>query len=249
MGIFLYQKAHPLPRTNACHWPMVANRALLSERYRTTPVESVIRERLRTIAADHLRDAAGCHQLDHTVRVVENTRYLAAHEPLAIDADVLEAAAWLHDIGRGTERERGESHAIISTRLAASLLPECGFTTTQTEIACAAIADHRYSAGRVPASGEGMLLQDADRLDALGAIGIARVFTEGAGRELYHPDDPFAERRTPDDDRFSIDHFFVKLLRLPATLHTPTARALAESRVAYMRAFLARFAAELSLEA
>jgi uncharacterized protein len=201
---------------------------------------------LQQIAMQALAEARGCHRVDHTDRVVANALRLAEAYPAA-DRDALEAAAWLHDIGRAREREAGRSHAVLSAEMAAEVLPALGFDTARTALICAAIADHRFSTGRVPASLEGCLLQDADRLDALGAIGIARTFAEGYDRELYHRDDPFAAARTPDDDHNTLDHFFVKLLRLPGTLHTPEARAEAARRLETMLAFLRALANELGV--
>ncbi|MHB9129464.1 MAG: HD domain-containing protein [Armatimonadota bacterium] len=209
-------------------------------------MDTRLHTQIRTIAADYLARATGCHCFDHTTRVVHNTRILAGSYP-DIDRDALETAAWLHDIGRGMESAAGISHAIISAELAEQLLPPLGFSPEKVRLICDAIADHRFSTGRVPTSLEGKLLQDADRLDALGAIGIARTFAEGHDRELYHPDDPFAESRTPDDDRYTLDHFYTKLLTLSRTMHTPEARAWAAAREEYMRGFLQEFADELHL--
>ncbi len=205
------------------------------------------RTALREIAARALAEARGCHRVDHTHRVVATALRLAEAYPAA-DRDALEAAAWLHDIGRARERAEHRSHAALSAEMAAEVLPGLGFDDGRTALIRAAIADHRFAEGRVPASLEGRLLQDADRLDALGAIGIARTFAEGFDREFYAPDDPFATARTPDDKRYTLDHFFVKLLRLPATLHTPEARREAAERLATMTAFLQAFAAELGID-
>jgi len=205
-----------------------------------------VRTQLRETAVQYLGQDLGCHRLDHTMRVVANARRLAVSEPTA-NADVVEAAAWLHDIGRSLERERRMSHAKLSAELAEPLLPGLGFSAEDQRLILDAIADHRFSEGRVPASVEGRILQDADRLDALGAIGIARTFAESHARELYNTDDPFTDRRTPDDARYAIDHFFTKLLRLPETLHTREAQYIAQRRVQYMRGFLNEFAAELTI--
>ena len=203
------------------------------------------RARLRAIAEQYLADAGGSHRFDHTVRVVANARRLAQSYP-ETDLLVLEAAAWLHDIGRGSEKLAGVSHAVLSAQIAAQVLPMEGLTPAQTRLATEAIAAHRFSEGRVPESLVGKLLQDADRLDALGAIGIARTFSDNSLRVLYHPTDPFACYRAPDDRAYTVDHFYVKLLRIPQTLHTPEARAIARERVAFMEAFLRQLAGELA---
>jgi uncharacterized protein len=205
------------------------------------------RAALQAIARQYQQHIGACHRYDHTERVVVTALQLARAYP-DIDVDVLEAAAWLHDIGRGTERLSGESHADASARLAKEILAKLHFTDEQIQRGCAAILDHRYSSQRSPSSWEGRLLQDADRLDALGAIGIARTFSEGKDRALYHVESPFpapAERKL-DDTRYTLDHFFTKLLTLADSLHTPEARQLATRRLEVMRMFLREFAAEIA---
>jgi uncharacterized protein len=203
-----------------------------------------LRARLIAIAEKYLTDHQGGHGLDHTRRVVWTALQLAAAYPEA-DLPALEAAAWLHDIGRPRERLTGIPHEAASVAAAEPLLPGLGFAPERARQVLAAIAAHRFTTGLVPNTLEGKLLQDADRLDALGAIGIARTFANDPDRELYHPEDPFAEHRSPDDDRYTLDHFYTKLLQLPATLHTPEARELAERRVAFMEYFLQELREEL----
>jgi len=196
------------------------------------------------LAARYLQKMNGAHGFDHTQRVVANAQNLARHYP-TVDLLVLETAAWLHDIGRGEEANSGVSHADVSAQIATQDLPALGFQPEQVAAICTAIRDHRFSAGRTPVSLEGQLLQDADRLDALGAIGIARTFAEGGDRALYHPDDPLAVWHQPDDGHYTLDHFFTKLLRLPETMHTAEARAEGEQRLRIMHLFLSAFASEL----
>ena len=212
-------------------------------------MHETIREALHALARKYQEQVGAAHRFDHTERVVANALRLARAYP-ECDVDALEAAAWLHDIGRGTERKKGESHADASARLAKKILPELDFTREQMTRICTAIADHRYSSGRLPSSLEGRLLQDADRLDALGAVGIARTFSEGGDRALYHPEMPFplTGGRALDDTRYTLDHFFIKLLTLAETLHTPEARQLAERRSEALRGFLREFADEIGAQ-
>jgi uncharacterized protein len=103
-----------------------------------------------------------------------------------------------------------------------------------------AIEAHSFSAGIVPLTIEARVVQDADRLDALGAVGLARVLMLGAelGRPLYVPGDPFCERRQPDDLASSVDHFYTKLLGLAAGFTTTAGRVAAERRTHTLRRFL-----------
>jgi uncharacterized protein len=111
-----------------------------------------------------------------------------------------------------------------------------------------AIEAHSYSAGIPPRTIEARVVQDADRLDALGAIGIARCIAVGSalGRPLYDPEDPFCESRAPDDAGASIDHFYTKLLKLSATMQTEAGRQEAERRAGFIRAFIAQLRSEIA---
>jgi uncharacterized protein len=113
-----------------------------------------------------------------------------------------------------------------------------------------AIAAHSYSGDVAPETVEAKVVQDADRLDAIGAIGIARCFTVGGALDqtLYNPDDPFCDDRDPDDDTYTLDHFYAKLLRLPDTMQTEAGRAEAEQRAAFLQTYLDQLRDELNWE-
>lgn len=113
-----------------------------------------------------------------------------------------------------------------------------------------AIEAHSFSAGIAPQTLEAQVVQDADRLDALGAVGLARTLMLGAamGRPLYHPDEPFPIERPADDMTASIDHFYTKLLHLADRMHTAAGRAEAAQRTAFLRAFLVQLGAEIGFE-
>jgi uncharacterized protein len=93
-----------------------------------------------------------------------------------------------------------------------------------------------------------MVVRDADFLDALGAIGIARCLMLGTsmGQRLYDPAEPIPLHRQPDDRRYTIDHFYTKLLRLGDMMHTAAGRAEAAARTAFIRSFLDQLSSELS---
>ena len=125
-----------------------------------------------------------------------------------------------------------------------------GLRSDQIKAAQHAIAAHSYSAQIDPETLEAKILQDADRIDALGAVGLARCFAvSGAlGRALFDPDDPFATDRSLDDSTYTLDHFQTKLLRLPDTMQTPQGRALAKERAEVLTRYLADLAQELPHE-
>jgi uncharacterized protein len=110
-----------------------------------------------------------------------------------------------------------------------------------------AIAAHSFSAGIAPETPEARIVQDADRLEALGAIGLARMFLISGrmGGGIVDMDDPMALHRPLDDKAFALDHLEVKLLGLPATMQTRTGRLMAEERAEWMMSFRSRLLAEI----
>jgi len=105
-----------------------------------------------------------------------------------------------------------------------------------------------FSQNKIPKTLEGQILQDADRLDALGAIGIARVFATGGSlkRPFYNIDDPFCKRRIPDDKIWAVDHFFQKLLKLESLMNTKSGKVEAKKRTRILKEFLNQLKQELS---
>ena len=128
---------------------------------------------------------------------------------------------------------------------------ELGFDAASVTLISEAIHDHSFSTGRVPRSPLGDALQDADRLEALGALGIFRTASCGArmGADYFDADDPWAERRELDDARHTVDHFFKKLLLLAPTLRTAAGRAEAERRTVFMVEFLRQLGSEIGAPA
>ena len=197
----------------------------------------------------HLRQQAApdsAHNLAHLLRVLAMARRIADEEG-AHDACVLTAAALLHDL---VALPKNHPDRAQSSRLAAAaasdLLRTLGLPDDRIGAVAHAIEAHSFSAGIEPLTPEARALQDADRLDALGAIGLARCFAvSGAlGRSLVDTDDPLAERRPLDDGRWALDHFQVKLLRLPGLMRTAAGRRIGAERAAFVEAFMRRMAAE-----
>lgn len=113
-----------------------------------------------------------------------------------------------------------------------------------------AVHAHSFSAAVVPQSLEAKIVQDADRLESLGAIGLARVFyTSGAlGRPLFDSEDPLAKERELDDTTYALDHFQKKLLKLPETMQTQAGRELALRNADFLVGYMAKLCAELKGE-
>jgi uncharacterized protein len=208
----------------------------------TRPLLTRLREHIAS--EPFTRDAA--HDLGHMLRVARLALRLAEAE--GADAEVCVAAGLLHDL---VFRPKNHPESPLTAQLAAELVPRwceatAGLETRATAIA-AAVASHSWSGGGTPATLEAAVVQDADRLEALGAIGVARVFATGAsfGAGLWHPEDPWGEARALDDKAWSLDHFARKLLKLAAEMKTRSGRDLAESRQGPMLAYLEALRAEL----
>ena len=186
------------------------------------------------------------HDFEHIMWVCKNARVLARKEHA--DARLALAAALLHDIVSYPKSDpRSKNSPLESALKARKVLPRFGYTRDEIATISDAIRDHSFSRGAVPDSVTGMILQDADRLDAIGSIGIARVFSVGgsAGRKFYNGDDPFCRRHAPDDGRWTLDHFYKKLLLLEKNMNTRSARTEAHRRLAIMKKFLDELETEI----
>ena len=130
---------------------------------------------------------------------------------------------------------------------AKTILKKYDFTSDEITIVCDAISEHSFSQKKIPKTIEGKILQDADRLDALGAIGIARVFATGGSlrRPFYNLDDPFCKKRIPDDQTWTLDHFFEKLLKLEFLMNTNSGKIEAKKRTKILKDFLKQLKHEI----
>ncbi len=203
-------------------------------------------ERLRAAALARLGGVEPAHDALHVERVMASARTIASAE--GADVAVCETAALLHELFNypKSHPESARSGEVCAEH-ARAMLREYGYDEAFVARVAYCIAVHSFSRGIVPETLEAKVLLDADRLDAIGAIGIARCFATSADmkRPFYAPDDPFCRAREPDDKQWGIDHFYRKLLRIGDGLHTATARAIAGERIAFMRSFLDQLAREL----
>jgi uncharacterized protein len=187
------------------------------------------------------------HDLAHVQRVMAACERLGAREGASVE--ILLAAAIFHD---AVNLPKNHPERLDASRLAAEkskiFLGECGFAESEIERVATAILEHSYSLGRKPSTIESAVLQDADRLDALGAVGIMRAVACGSkmGAAFYDPLDLLAVDRSLDDKKFTIDHFFTKLFQLPRLMNTESARDEADRRVEFMRQFLSQLQSELA---
>ncbi|UMR28985.1 HD domain-containing protein [Massilia sp. MB5] len=191
-------------------------------------------------------DSDGAHDTNHLHRVWRNASLLLNDYPEA-DALVVLAACYLHDLVN-LPKNHPERH--LASRQAAVLaqqqLAALDFPAERLAAVAHAIETHSFSAALPPHTIEAKIVQDADRLDALGAVGLARLFyTAGRmGSALAHADDPLAQRRARDDKAYSLDHIEVKLATLPGMMQTAAGKRLGMERMQQLYAFRDHFVAE-----
>ncbi len=202
---------------------------------------------LAEVLMPHATDSNdGSHDLAHIHRVFRNAMRIHAVEDG--DGEVLAASVLLHDC---VSVEKNSPLRAQASRLAAEkatgLLGDLGWNEPQIEAVAHAILTHSFSANLAPQTLEAKILQDADRLDAIGMVGAARCFYIAGrlGSALYDPDDPLATARPLDDRRFAIDHFENKLFKLADGFQTATGARIAEERHARLRQVLDLFLDEI----
>ena len=203
-------------------------------------------EAIREEARARTRSDDASHDWAHIERVAATCLSLGREE--GADMTVLLPAAYLHDLVNVPKNHPDRvSASRESANGAAEILRRHGYGEEKSARVMRAIEEHSFSRGLACTSIESRVLQDADRLDALGAVGILRTATCGAlmRAAYYDIDDPFARRRALDDRRFTLDHFPVKLLRLAERFNTVSGRREAERRTRFMRVFLAQLTAEI----
>jgi uncharacterized protein len=176
-------------------------------------------------------DEDGAHDVSHIVQVWRNVQLI--HRDEGGDLEVLAAAVLLHDCVQVAKDSPLRSKAsMLAANEARVRLTALGWEPSRIETVARAIESHSFSAGVAPTSIQGCILQDADRLDAIGFCGIARCFyTAGRmGSRLYDLADPEAKTRELDDGRNALDHFPRKLLTSEGTFKTRTGQELAKER-------------------
>jgi uncharacterized protein len=191
------------------------------------------------------RDPA--HDFYHIMRVYKNAKLIGKRE--GTNMEILLPAVLLHDLvvyPKGSDKSSKSSDE--SADLAENILQSINYPQDKINQICDCIRAHSYSKRLIPRSLEGKILQDADRLDALGAIGIARTFSIGGSenRKFYNVDDPFYRSdRDLDDIQWTLDHFQRKLLKLEDSMHTKTAKKIAQERTRFMILFIRQLQKEI----
>jgi uncharacterized protein len=176
-------------------------------------------------------DEDGSHDLSHIVRVWRNAKLIQREE--GGDLEALAAAVLLHDcVQVAKDSPLRKKASLLAANEARVRLQALAWEPSRIDTVARAIESHSFSAGVAPTSIEGSILQDADRLDAIGLCGIARCFyTAGRlGSRLYDLADPEAKKRPLDDARNALDHFPKKLLTLNGSFKTRKGQELAQER-------------------
>jgi uncharacterized protein len=189
-----------------------------------------------------LHNQSPAHDFQHILRVYKNAEMISKKEE-SVDLDVVLAAALLHDLvvypkGSSKTINSADESAEIAKKI---LLEHKNYPREKIEKVADIIRMHSYSKKLSPRTLEGKILQDADRLDAIGAIGIARTFSVGGSenRSIYNLTDPFCESgRQLEDTQWTLDHIKKKLMVLENSMHTKTAKKIAEERTEFMKLFV-----------
>jgi len=187
------------------------------------------------------------HDFEHLMRVYNNAKKICEKEKA--NTKLVLTAALLHDlVSYPKSDKRSKKSSINSAKKAKRLLKKYPYSENEIDIVYDAIINHSYSRNKSPKSVEGKILQDADRLDAIGAIGIARVFAVGGSekRPFYNVEDPFCQNRKPNDQSYTLDHFYQKLLLLESSMNTESGRKEAGKRTKILKDFLVNLEREIS---
>lgn len=189
---------------------------------------------------------SGGHDFLHTERVFNNSLKISESED--VDTDVVKVAALLHDIAREKQsRGEAECHAESGAEIAREILKEQGFPEDKIKNVSHCIKVHRYSKGLKPETKEAEILQDADRLDALGAVCIGRIFEFGGknDRPAYTQENNIKEYTPNHTSESSLDHFYEKILNItPESFNTQKAKEMARERYNFVKDFVNRLEGE-----
>lgn len=203
----------------------------------------IIERALGYVRQVFVNDYSG-HDYFHTYRVYKTAERIAEAE--GADVEIVQLAALLHDV----DDRKLSPETCENKDKARAFLKKNGVDDARINLICEIIGEISFGSGKVPNTLEGRCVQDADRLDAIGAIGIGRAFAYGGShsRAMYDPETPPKLNMTREEyiasKSTTINHFYEKLFLLKDLLNTDTARQIAEQREAFMRGFVDEFIAE-----
>jgi len=195
----------------------------------------------------NLETADAAHDASHVQRVAISALKFSAIENANLE--IVLPAVWLHDCVTVSKSSDLRSKASsLSAQKAQQLLQQWNYPQQYIKEIKHAISAHSYSANIIPTTLEAKIVQDADRIDSIGAIGVARMMMVGGKMDccLYHEHDPFCSHREPNDRQWTVDHFYSKLLKLNSGFHTQAAIKEAQRRHQYMLNFLKQLDSEIT---
>ncbi|EGQ9248805.1 phosphohydrolase [Vibrio parahaemolyticus] len=182
-------------------------------------------------------DAA--HDIEHVKRVVKTAKQLCDEENA--DIAIVLPAAYLHDcFTYPKDHPNRKQSSAIAAKKAIAYLESIQYPQHYHDAIAHAIEAHSFSANIRPNTLEAQIVQDADRLDALGAIGVTRCIQVSThfNAQLYNDNDMFAKERELNDKQFTVDHFQTKLFKIVDTMNTESAKLEANKRKAFMQTYL-----------
>ena len=203
-------------------------------------------EKVQRIAKMYFDEARGSHDWEHTLRVFRLCERIGPAE--GVDMDVLRVAAYLHDIGRGYQDDSNGRicHAEKGVEMAQDILAGLPLSKAQKENVIHCVRAHRFRGGCAPQTSEAKVLFDADKLDAIGAVGVARafLFAGEVGARLHSPDIDVEDAAPYSKDDTGYREYKVKLSKVRDRILTRTGKRLADERHDFMERFFKRFIKE-----
>lgn len=199
------------------------------------------------VLQQQIHDAA--HDINHIKRVVSSAKKIGEQEQA--NMFVVVPAAWLHDcVSFPKSHPDNKRASVLAAKKAVEFLQQIAYPAEYFDAIAHAIAAHSYSANIATETLEAQVVQDADRLDGLGAIGVSRCMLVAGklGSKLYSESDPFCETRQPDSKVAAVDHFYEKLFKTAKTMKTQAGLKEADKRVEFMKSYLGQLAAEMGVD-
>lgn len=210
-------------------------------------MKTELRNRLIKIAKQKIPNTDVSHDFDHAMRVVSNTERISQEE--GGDFEIIFPGALFHDVivypkNHPDKHKSQEESAEAAGKVLTSFR---NFPKAKIEKVKICIMECSFSKGIVPKTLESRILQDADGLEATGAISIMRTYssTGQMKRPFYNIDDPFCKNRKPNAIKFALDLFYERLLKVAERMHTKTAKKIAKRRTDFLMTFLTEFELEL----
>ncbi|KAG2480324.1 MAG: Metal dependent phosphohydrolase [Nitrosopumilales archaeon] len=186
------------------------------------------------------------HDFEHVMRVFSNAEKICKKENA--NKKLVLYSALLHDIVSFPKNDKRSKNSSTKSSLEAKkILSKFSFSHDEIKIISDAIESHSFSKNKKAKTLEEKILQDADRLDAIGAIGIARTFAVGGSenRSFYNKLDPFCSKRNPNDKNWILDHFYKKLLLIEKKMNTKSGKFEAKRRTKIIKKFLSDLEQEI----